>query len=173
MTDIPTLITSRLTMRPIHRNDLDAYAAMWSDPEFTRHIGGPRDLHDTWHNMAANLGCWALEGIGLWSVVETSSGELVGRAGLWTEPGWPGVEAAWFIGRPWWGRGFATEAGRTAITWAFDHLDLDRVVSVIRSDNTRSIRVAEKLGLAPWHTEHLHGADKLVYAVSRAAFRPG
>jgi RimJ/RimL family protein N-acetyltransferase len=134
---------------------------------FAEHIGGPTDRHGMWHNLAGNIGCWALEGVGPWSVVENASGELVGRAGLWAEPGWPGVEVVWFVGRKWWGRGYATEAGAASIGYAFGHLDVDEVVSVIRAANTASIRVAERLGMRLARTEHLHGAEKNVYAVTR------
>lgn len=169
--NIPTLTTSRLTLRPIDPADLDAYTTIWDDPDFTRHIGGPVDRHGMWHNLAANIGCWTLTGVGPWSVVERASGQLVGRAGLWDEPGWPGVEAVWFIGRPWWGRGYATEATRAAVAWVFaQRPDLAEVVSVIRAANTASIRVAERLGMHFVRVEHLHGAEKNVYSISRAVW---
>lgn len=165
---IPTLTTPRLTLRPILRDDLDAYTDMWADEEFTRHIGGPLDRHSMWHNLAGNLGCWALEGVGPWSVIENETGHLAGRAGLWVEPGWPGVEAVWFIGRPWWGRGYATEAAQAAVTWAFTQRpELTEVVSVIRGTNLASIKVARRLGMHFDHVEHLHGGDKGVYAITR------
>ena len=170
--NIPTLATARLTLRPIVRDDLDAYADIWSDPVFAEHIGGPADRHGVWHAMAANIGCWALEGVGPWSVVENATGRLVGRAGLWNEPGWPGVEAVWFIGRRWWGKGYATEAGAASIRYAFEHLDVDEVVSVIRAVNTASIRVAGRLGMRLARTQHLHGAEKNVYAIARVEWGP-
>ena len=170
---IPTLVTERLILRPIHNDDVPGYVEIWSDPEFTRYIGGSArtDPDSIWHAMASNIGCWALTGVGPWSVVERVTGTLVGRAGLWNEPGWPGVEAVWFIGRRWWGKGYATEAATAAISWAFDNQpDLAEVVSVILPANTRSIRVAERLGMTLARTEFLHGADYAVYAISREAW---
>ncbi|MCM3921062.1 GNAT family N-acetyltransferase [Frankia sp. AiPs1] len=149
--------------------NLDAYTEIWADEEFARHIGGPLDRHGMWHNLAGNLGCWALEGVGPWSVIERETGLLVGRAGLWVEPGWPGVEAVWFIGRPWWGRGYATEAASAAVAWAFaQRPGLTEVVSVIRSANVASARVAERLGMRLDRTEHLHGGEKNIYVIIRA-----
>jgi RimJ/RimL family protein N-acetyltransferase len=105
-------------------------------------------------------------------VVERATGTLVGRAGLWSEPGWPGVEAVWFIGRPWWGRGYAAEAATAAIDWAFEtRPELSEIVSIIRAENTLSVRLAERLGMHLARTEHLHGADKSVYAVSRQVWQ--
>ncbi|WP_322780311.1 GNAT family N-acetyltransferase [Frankia sp. Cas4] len=165
--NIPTLTTDRLILRPIHRDDLDASTAIWSDPEFGRYVG-THDRHSMWHNLAANIGVWELEGVGPWSVVERATGALVGRAGLWNEPGWPGIELVWFIGRPWWGRGYAPEAARAAGTWAFANHDVDRLVAVLRRDNEKSGRVAEKLGMTLDRYEVLHGTDCAVYTITRA-----
>ncbi|WP_242606348.1 GNAT family N-acetyltransferase [Protofrankia symbiont of Coriaria ruscifolia] len=165
---IPTIATERLTLRAITPGDLDAYAAMWADPEFMRHLGGPAARAVAWRNMATALGHWALWGYGQWSVVETATGELVGRAGLWNEPGWPGVEVTWFIGRPHWGRGFAMETGRATLRFAFEHLTVDQLVFVIDAGNTPSIRVAEKIGATYLRTEYLHGKDQEVYVITRA-----
>lgn len=167
---IPTLTTERLILRPPHNGDVAGFAEIWSDPEFTRHIGGPgrSDPDSIWHAMAANIGCWALTGVGPWSVTDRATGALVGRAGLWNEPGWPGIEAVWFIGRRWWGRGYATEAATAAISWAFNtRPDLTEVISVILPDNQRSIRVAERLGMTIARTQFLHGADHAIYKVDR------
>jgi RimJ/RimL family protein N-acetyltransferase len=164
---IPTLTTPRLTLRPIAGGDLDAFAAIWADPEFAEHIGGPCDRHDAWHAMIANVGVWALEGVGPWAVAERRGGAVVGRAGLWNEPGWPGVEAVWFIGRPWWGRGYATEAATAAITYAFGATEADQVVSVILPANVRSLRVAERLRMRFHHMEYLHETHYAVYVIGR------
>ncbi len=166
--DIPTVTTRRLILRGTEQGDFEAYTAMDADPAFTRFIGGPKTNPAlAWRGMALQIGTWALRGLGLWTAVERATGEVVGRTGLWWEPGWPGIEAVWFIIPSRWGRGYAPEAARAALRFAFENHDADRVVSVIRPDNIQSIRVAEKIGESFDHTEHLHGADKSVYAITR------
>ncbi len=169
VTAIPTLTTKRLVLRPLDNADVPGFVEIWSDPEFTRYIGGRSDPDSVWHAMAGNIGCWALTGVGPWAGVERSTGSLVERAGLWTEPGWPGVEAVWFIRRDRWGRGYAREAASAAIGWAFaQRPDLDEVVAVILPDNTASVRVAERLGMTPRRLEFIHGEDHAVYTISQA-----
>ncbi|WP_261558257.1 GNAT family N-acetyltransferase [Frankia tisae] len=56
------------------------------------------------------------------------------RAGLWSEPGWPGVEAIWYIGRPWWGRGYAVEAAA-----AYLHEETHAIYPVSREDWTAPV----------------------------------
>ncbi|KJE22124.1 acetyltransferase, ribosomal protein N-acetylase [Frankia torreyi] len=167
---IPTLTTARLILRPIENGDVDGFTRIWSDPEFARHVGGPVTSPDAvWHQMAGCIGCWLLTGVGPWSVVERESGTLVGRAGLWDEPGWPGVEALWYIGRPWWGRGYAAEAAAAAITWVLRvRPELDRVCAAIVPANIRSVRVAQRLGMHRTGAEYLHEETHAIYAVSRA-----
>ena len=168
---VPSVHTERLLLRAANESDVDAFAAMAADPQFTRFIGGPvTNRAAAWLKVARQLGMWVLRGHGIWAVVEQETGQVIGRSGLWWEPGWPGLEAVWFIAPSRWGRGYAPEAARAALRFAFEVHNADRVVSVIRSDNTASIRVAEKIGETYDHTEHLHGADKHVYAISRTAW---
>lgn len=168
---IPTLSTDRLVMRPLRSSDAPGFVTIWSDTEFTRYIGGRCDPDSVWHAMAGNIGCWALTGVGPWAVVERATGDLVGRAGLWTEPGWPGIEAVWFIRRDRWGRGYAREAGTAAISWVFaERPELAEVISVILPENTASVRVAERLGMTCARLQWLHGEEHAVYAISRAAW---
>ena len=145
---IPTLETDRLVLRAIADGDLDGFAAMYADAEVVRHLGDGRPLTRaaTWRTLALFAGHWALRGYGQWALVEKATGRLVGRAGLWNPEGWPGLEVGWLLDRRSWGRGFATEAARTALAWAFDVVGADRVISVISPANVRSIRVAERIG---------------------------
>ncbi|SNQ50109.1 Acetyltransferase, ribosomal protein N-acetylase [Frankia canadensis] len=166
---IPTLTTDRLLLRPLANGDVPGFVEIWSDPEFTRHIGGWHDPDGVWHAMAANIGCWALTGVGPWAVVERPTGDLVGRAGLWTEPGWPGIEVVWFLRRDRWGRGYAREAAAAAIDWVLaERPDLTEIVSVILPANIASVRVARRLGMTRTRLQALHGAEHAVYAISRA-----
>ena len=59
---------------------------------------------------------------------------------------WPEPELAYSLDQPFWGRGLAGEAARTARDWAFVQLGFSRLASFIMPNNARSIRVAEKLG---------------------------
>ena len=122
-----------------------------------------------WRNIALILGHWQLRGYGQWTVVEKATGDVVGRVGLWYPEGWPGVELGWLIRRSCWNRGFATEACGAAIEFAFGACGLPHIISMIRIDNTRSVRVAEKLGLTLERTLVVKGGDVLVYGMRPSA----
>lgn len=162
---IPELRTERLLLRGLQPGDLDAYAAMYADPEVMRYLedGRPLDRAAAWRSMAVHLGHWQLRGYGQWALVDRATSELVGRAGLWEPEGWPGLEVGWLLARPHWGQGFATEAGRAAIDYAFEVLGTEQVISLIRPENHLSIRVAERLGESYERTIELLGARADVY----------
>lgn len=167
--DIPILETARLRMRAFRVDDLDAYAAMCADPEVMRFLGTgvTLDRSEAWRSMAGFLGHWALRGYGMWALEEKQTGTLVGRSGFLNPEGWPGFELGWTLGRPSWGKGFATEAARRALDYAFEDLGRKRVISLIRPANTPSMRVAERLGMVRAGEVELLGGPAFVYEATR------
>jgi RimJ/RimL family protein N-acetyltransferase len=133
--------------------------------------GRPLGRAAAWRSMAVHLGHWSLRGYGQWALQERATGQLVGRAGLWQPEGWPGLEVGWLLGRRYWGRGYATEAGAAALAYAFDELGAEHVISLIRPENRGSIRVAERLGETHERTIELQNASALVYGIRRDAAR--
>lgn len=166
---MPELQTERLILRMLRESDLDAYAEMLADPEVTRFIGNgqPVARWEAWRNMAMMVGHWQLRGYGQWGVEERASGRMIGRIGCWNPEGWPGIEVGWLLRRDCWGRGLATEGARAAMNYAFEELRLARVISLIRTGNHNSIRVAERLGERLSGKIDLHGFETLIYAIER------
>jgi len=161
--------TDRLTLRLFRETDLDAYAEMCADPVVMRFLaqGRPASRAESWRHMAMVLGHWTLRGYGMWAVEERSSGEMVGRVGCWMPEGWPGLEIGWTLRRGFWGRGFATEAARASLRYAFDTLGADKVVHLIDPDNAASIRLAERLGAYRDGYFNIFDTRVLVYRVDR------
>jgi RimJ/RimL family protein N-acetyltransferase len=142
----PRLETARLILRPPVEGDLDDWAALDADERVTTWIGGPQDRAASWRGLATVAGMWALRGCGLFSVIEKESGAWVGRAGPWTPEGALGTEIGWAFAGAAQGRGYATEAARAAMDWAFGTLGWTEVIHGIDAGNTASIAVAQRLG---------------------------
>ena len=172
MIHIPTLTTERLILRPFRDGDIDAYAEICADAEVMRYLvpGQPISRAEAWRQMAFIMGHWHLKGFGFWALEERATGRLVGRAGLQHPEGWPGFEAGWTLGRPYWGHGYATEAAREALRYAFEDLDRDHVISLIRPGNEPSIRVAERLGERLEGETEVMGGPAFVYGIDRATW---
>ncbi len=180
----PTLETERLVMRPFRDSDLDDYAAMLTTDEVRAALHLPDDLgaDQAWESMAVFLGQWALRGTGQWALEERATGTFVGRAGLHNpvRRGWPGTEVGWTLHPDHWGHGYATEAGARARDYAFEHLGLNEVFSLILPTNRRSQAVATRLGFELTGTRVLdfwpdrpHGVWRLGRDAWRTATRAG
>jgi RimJ/RimL family protein N-acetyltransferase len=163
--EIPILETERLRLREPRQSDFDAYAAMYADPEVTRFLGGPWDRGRAWRHLAFLQGHWWMAGVGSWVVEQRGTGAFLGVVGFSEPEGWPELELAWILGRRWWGRGYAVEAGRAALAHAFGVWRRERVISLISPENEASVRVAERLGeRLQGRVEHF-GREMLCYGV--------
>jgi RimJ/RimL family protein N-acetyltransferase len=163
----PSLETDRLLLRPFREEDHAPYAVMCADEEVMRHIGTGVTLSapDAWRSMAVILGHWALRGYGMFAIEVKATGELAGRVGFLDPPGWPGFELGWLLGRAHWGNGYAYEGAKACLDHAFVALGRERVISLIRPGNTRSVRVAERLGERLAGEVELLGSKALVYEI--------
>lgn len=133
-------------LRPFELSDFDAYARLVADSEAARYLGGAQPRPVAWRGFMTMAGAWHLTGCSMFSVIEKSSGQWIGRVGPWVPEGWPGTEVGWGISSTHWRRGFATEAAAATIDWAFDTLGWNEVIHTIAPGNVASIAVAEKLG---------------------------
>lgn len=142
------LKTERLILRPVDpERDFAGWARAMADPATVRYLTGkPMSEADAWRNMAMVVGHWQIRGYGFFSLEDRASGEWVGRVGPWNPHGWPQPEVGWTISPDHLRKGYAAEAGRASIEYAFDVLGWKSVVHVILEGNEASIGVAEKLG---------------------------
>ena len=153
LTAIPTLETERLTLRAPAPQDHAAFAAFFAS-DATKHIGGKRTEAQTWRYLCEVIGHWQMRGFGRWMVTEKGSDEAIGLVGLHQPLDWPEAEVGWYI----WsgtGKGYAREAGRAALRYAYDTLGWPTAVSIIDPGNDASVRVAEAMG-AVREADHEH-----------------
>jgi ribosomal-protein-alanine N-acetyltransferase len=113
---------------------------------------------------------WEARGYGLWAVEARSDGTLMGRCGLQWLPDTEEVEVDFILGRPFWGQGFGTEAGRASLRHGFEELGLERVVGIVHVENIASRRVLEKLGMTRLEQKEFFGIPCYRYAVKRSAY---
>jgi RimJ/RimL family protein N-acetyltransferase len=100
---------------------------------------GPKDADDFLAKATRN----ALAGTSLFLIVERE-GHLAGGIGIGAMP--HVCEFGYWLARPFWGRGFATEAARAVLAYTFEILGLRLVRSGVFADNPASLRVQAKLG---------------------------
>jgi ribosomal-protein-alanine N-acetyltransferase len=145
------LRTERLLLRQWQERDLEPFAELNTDAEVMRYF--PAMLTREQSDALATAIRRAIEkqGWGLWAVEVIDGPSFIGFVGL-NDPSFdahftPAVEVGWRLAREHWGQGYAAEAARAALDFGFDELALDQIVAMIGLDNSRSQRVAERLGM--------------------------
>jgi RimJ/RimL family protein N-acetyltransferase len=142
--DRPLLTSPRLVLRIPRKEDAGAIAALANDWEVARRLTRlphPYTLEDAvffLEEIVPKELVWIIE----------NSAELLGVAGLTPDADTGALELGYWLGRAFWGHGFATEAAGLAIGYAFDRAGASIVTAGCFTDNVRSLRVLRKLGFA-------------------------
>ena len=164
-----SLETGRLILREFVPQDADALAAVLGDPVAMQYYPAPFDRQGVEEWIERNISRYRRDGHGLWAMALKDSGELIGDCGctLQEVEGANHVEIGYHVRRDLWGNGYATEAARACMQYAFTKLGVDRVISLIRPENLQSIRVAEKNGLTREKIIFWREYEHCIYAKSR------
>jgi len=144
------LETKRLILRRQKESDVEPLVALWSDPEVTRYLGGPRDQEALRESFEQSGESPFAEDYDLWPVVDKKTGRVIGHSGLLdkeidekTE-----IELVYVIASDHWGKGYATEIALALRDYAFKEMGLDRIVALVEPENKPSERVAVKIGMS-------------------------
>jgi RimJ/RimL family protein N-acetyltransferase len=166
------LETSRLILRDHEVSDLEAFCAIESDSEYR----SPQVVHPRQELERSFREAWLPpKPLGLWAVECRATSRYVGRCGLYPHRTDAGVivprelALGFYIARPEWGRGFATEAGRALIAYAFGALGARRIHAGVHRENVRSLRVVATLGFAFVGPDANPGSPALEYEINNPA----
>lgn len=163
------LETERLLFRDHVPADLEPYCEMESDAEYR----WPQRVHPR-AEIVRSFETWLEpKPMKLFATVFKPDGQYIGRCGLYPlrndqneiVPGEANI--AFYIARPYWGRGLATEAGAAFVKHGFEQLALHRIEAGINDLNIGSIRVVEKLGFKPARSGEGGGSRWHVYELLR------
>lgn len=158
-----SIMTARLQMRPLRHGDLDALAEIYLNPLVARWIG-PYTRQDVAREITQHIEHQASLGWSLWAVEDRGSGRLIGDCGLQPlEHRGPEVELGYDLHPSMWGHGLATEAAREVIRQGFGPLGLDHIVAVVKAEHLASQRVLQKVGLRHAGMREAYGENMLLY----------
>jgi len=146
-----TLETERLILRPWRDDDLAPLLAINTDPRVLEHLPAPWSEAQAVEFMGAANALLAAGDHAFRAVEAKEGGALVGMVGLkratFEAAITPCVEVAWRLAPDAWGRGYATEAAVAVMADGFAR-GLDEIVSFTVTQNARSARVMERIGMA-------------------------
>jgi ribosomal-protein-alanine N-acetyltransferase len=144
------LRTPRLLLRPLGREHLEAMLPLISAREVaatTLRIPHPYTREDAEQYFKAMEAEIDKDKMLRLSIFVASSDEYCGSVGLHIERDHERAEMGYWIGVPYWGRGYASEAARAVVDYGFRELGLNRIYATVFEGNTASRRVAEKAGM--------------------------
>lgn len=167
------LETKRVLLRELNEEDYKDLAEILQDETVMyayAHAFEDREVEE-W--LKRQLGRYQKEGVGLWAVIDKVSGAWVGQVGLtWQQTDRQReLEIGYLLKKRFWHMGYATEAAEGCKQYAFEVLQADRVVSIIRETNLASRQVAERLGMKEDYrfVKHYYGIEMphIVYAIQK------
>ena len=165
---IPTINTSRLTLRAMRSEDFRRFADIWATPEVVAHISGkPRSKALSWDAFLRNAGHWQISGFGQWAIQPHGAQEMAGQVGFFFgsrglgEDFDPFPEAGWVLAPEAQGIGLGLDAVQAAHDW-FDRVIAGRTVCMITPENAGSLRIAEALGYVLLRGTKMEGYEVLL-----------
>jgi RimJ/RimL family protein N-acetyltransferase len=178
----PTLDTPRLRLRPLTLADAAAVqrlAGEWEVADTTLAIPHPYEdgLAEAW--IATLVDLYARREQVVFAVTARSDSQLLGAMGLVLRHAHHRAELGYWIGKPFWGRGYATEAGIAVLRYGFTTLALNRIHACHFARNPASGRVLEKIGMKREGVSRQHVTrwdryeDLVQYGILRAEYDAG
>ncbi len=170
---MPIIETERLYLREFTVDDSDALYRMRSEPEIMRYVH-EEPLASPAKAREAILAYpdYREYGYGRWACVLRRTTEAIGFAGLKYLPERDEVDVGYRFFPEYWRRGYATEAARASIRYAFGVLALEEVCAFVLPENLASIRVLEKSGMHSTGTCLVDGIEAQRYAIGRDQVLP-
>jgi len=168
------LVTPRLLMRPFAESDLDDLAVLYANPFVMRYIdsGKTLSLQESAKRLTQMITDLHANGYGMLAVIERKEKRLIGCCGLRHLNGSEEIEIGLLFGEQSWGKGFATEAAKEVMRYAFTEMNLGKLVALINPLNLAARRVLEKLGMKYIEQSIYSGIECLKYELSNTFTKP-
>lgn len=157
------LETERLYLRKMVGADFCSLCEILQDDEVMYAYEGAFSDREVQEWLERQISRYRQYGFGLWAAVLKETGEMIGQCGLTMQP-WKErevLETGYLFNKRYWHQGYATEAARACIQYAFAVLHAKEVCAIIRDTNIASQNVALRNGLTMEDTwvKHYRGID--------------
>jgi RimJ/RimL family protein N-acetyltransferase len=143
---VPTIATERLRLRPYDLSDVPELARLIGTREVAENL--LRVPHPYTEQDARTFILSVREsGEARFAIALAEEQNLIGGIGLRIHVQHPRAELGYWLGTPYWGRGYATEASRAVVHYGFETLGLRRIYASAFRENIASAKVLQKLGM--------------------------
>jgi RimJ/RimL family protein N-acetyltransferase len=162
----PSITTTRLILRPFRSTDAERLYQIYQTEGVLRYFPNPNPprLEGVRRFIAGQRKHWGKYAYGNWGIVPAGEAEIIGWAGLQYLPELEETEVGFLLDRPFWGRGYATEAALAALNFGFERFNLDHIIALVHPENLASRRVIEKCGMELHEKLSLWGMELMRYS---------
>lgn len=169
MDKIPIMRTARLTLRPLQPEDAVILHRIYQTEGVLRYFPNPNPpaLEKVLRFVIEQEHHWEKYGYGNWGILPNDQSEIIGWAGLQFLLELDETEVGYLMDKPYWGKGYATEAARLSLQFGFNHFALPRMVGLVHPENIASRRVLEKCGMTYEKTIPIWGINLMKYYIQR------
>lgn len=162
------ILTDRLLLREFQKEDAEGFFRMNNDPLVLQYTGDvPFASIAAAEDFLTSYEHYQIHGYGRWTVLDRNSSEYLGFCGLKYHPDTGDVDLGFRLVRKSWGCGYATEAARACLHYAFTTLELPNIIGRAQTANKASIRVLEKIGMQFVETFDFEGNPGVLYQIHR------
>lgn len=165
--------TERLQLEPLTASDLPVLHALLTDPSVRQYLCDDQviPVSEAANILETALGTFAKEGYGLWLVYPIGQLEAVGFVGLYGFFSEAQPQLLYALRPQYQGQGFATEASRRIVQYAFDALGYAYLEASCDVPNVASVRVMERLGMERLKEERIDDKALVWYRLNREGYR--
>ena len=153
------LETERCLVRETTVEDVDAFYELYKDKEITEYMENLFEDRDEEIEYTKSYikNIYEFYGFGMWTILEKTSGKIIGRAGVRYREGYELPELGFMIGKAYWRQGYAYEVCKAIANYMHENYEMEQIQIFIEPENTPSILLAKKLG-AYLHKEKCMGS---------------
>jgi ribosomal-protein-alanine N-acetyltransferase len=160
--------TKRLILRKFMLSDVKDYHQILKNRSVYEWLGkGAEKTEEQVKKIIKyDLDHWENHQLGTWAVILKETNELIGHCGFGMIKAHNQYELLYAFSPEFWGKGYATEAGKASLKWLKNHTSIKSIIALSYPNNQRSIHVIEKLGFTYQKKTHLFGVDLYMYQLS-------
>lgn len=162
------LTTARLSLRESTVADVDDFYRIYRDPSITNYMENlfpDKDEERSYMNDYIQK-IYGFYGFGMWSILHTATGQVIGRAGLSVREGYELPELGFVIDVSFQHQGYAYEISQAILQYARDELEFQKVQAFCHPENIPSLHLLQKLGFTYAGTDLLKGVPHARYIVT-------
>ncbi|MFN8414627.1 MAG: GNAT family N-acetyltransferase [Anaerolineales bacterium] len=164
---IPTIKTSRLTLRPFHMDDVTALHLILNEPSILKYFPttSPPSIEKVEKTIDHQLTHWQTYGLGWWALTLLEKDELIGWCGLYFIAETNETEVGYLLSKAHWGKGYATESAKASLDFGFQVLNKKEIIGLTHPENHASQHVLLKCGLTFTRKAEYFGMDMFRYSM--------